>query len=184
MTQLRLEGKSVVLVVPPTQFREEEVFEPKRILEKAGASVLVASTSARTCRGMQGGVIESEAAIADVDASAYDGIVLAGGSAVPEFFWKHKPLVELVGRASEAGKLVAAISLSTVVLAKAKLLEGRKATVYFLPEAIEELEKAGATYVGDDLVVQENLIMAEGTNTVEAFSDAIVRTLAGEPLAG
>jgi len=42
-----------------------------------------------------------------------------------------------------ARKLIAAISLSTVIIAKANLLEGRAATVYFLPEAIEELKKAG-----------------------------------------
>lgn len=179
MANNRLAGKSIVLVVPPTQFREEEVFEPKRILEKEGARVLIASTSARTCRGMRDGVIESGSAIGDVDPSAHDAVILAGGSSVPEFFWTNKPLLDLVGRMSEAGKVVAAISLSTVVLARAKLLEGRRATVYYLPEAIEELAKSGASYVDEKLVVDRNLIMGEGPAVVDSFTETIVQALAG-----
>ena len=63
MADNRLDGKSVLLVVPQTQFREEEVFEPKRIFEKEGARVVVASSAVRTCRGMGEGAIESEVAI-------------------------------------------------------------------------------------------------------------------------
>ncbi len=34
MAEKQLVGKTVVLVVPHTQFREEEVFEPQRVLDK------------------------------------------------------------------------------------------------------------------------------------------------------
>ena len=179
MATKQLEGKKVLLVVPPTQFREEEVFEPQRILEKEGAQVIVGSTEIRTCRGMRQGFIESEVTIEELDANDYDALVLAGGTSVPEFFWKDKKLQEVIAGMSEAGKLVAAISLSTVVLAKANLLDGREATVYYLPEAIEELKKSGATYVDKKLVVDGNLITAEGPATVNAFAKAIVSALAG-----
>ena len=179
MADKQLDGKKVLLIVPQTQFREEEVFEPKRILEREGAQVVVGSTEVRTCRGMRDGLIESEVAVAELNVEDYDAVVLAGGTSVPDFFWKDKKLQELVSTMSEAGKLVAAISLSTVVLAKANLLEGREATVYYLPEAIEELEKSGARYVDKKLVVDGNLIMAEGPATVGSFSNAIVSALSG-----
>ena len=41
MTETTLTGKRVLLVVPVTQFREEEVFEPKQLLEDAGAEVTI-----------------------------------------------------------------------------------------------------------------------------------------------
>jgi len=179
MANNRLDGKSVLLVIPQTQFREEEVFEPKRILEKEGARVVVASTAARTCRGMKEGILESEVAIEDANGEDYQAVVLAGGSSVPALFWKDKKLQELVSGMAEAGKIVAAISLSTVVLAKASLLEGRKATVYFLPEALEELKKGGATYVKDKVIVDENIIMAEGPQESGAFAKAVATALAG-----
>lgn len=177
MAGQRLEGKSVVLVVPPTQFREEEVFEPKRLLEREGARVVVASTAVRTCRGMRDGTIESQAAISDIDPAAHDALVLAGGSSVPGLFWKDKGLVALAGQMAEAGKILAAISLSTVVLANAKLLEGRGATVYRLPAALDALREAGATFVNEKVVVDGNLIMAEGPSEADSFAEAIAAAL-------
>src|SRR5262245_48753400 len=141
---MKLDGKKVLIVVPPTQFRDEEFFEPSRILADEGATIVVASTSARTCYGMKGGTVQSGVAIADAKAEDYEALVICGGSSVPEVFWNDKKLQDLAAAMSAAGKVVAAISLSTVVLAKAKLLADQEATVYFLPAAIEELKAAGA----------------------------------------
>src|ERR1051325_527018 len=95
MADTKLSGKKVLMVIPHAQFRDEEFFEPKAILEAEGATVRVASTSARTCHGMKGGVATADLAIADAKADEYDGLVLCGGSSVPEFFWNDKKLQEL-----------------------------------------------------------------------------------------
>ena len=170
---MKLDGKAVLMVVPPTQFRDQEVFEPKKILEDEGARVVVASTAARICRGMSGGAIEAQLAIADAKADDYAALVICGGSSVPEVFWNDKKLPELAAAMAAAGKIVAAICLSTVVLAKAKLLAGREATVYFLPQAIEELKSAGAKYVKETLLIQSNIILAEGPADSQRFGQAI-----------
>src|SRR5262245_14182592 len=130
---MKLDGKKVLMVIPITQFRDEEFFEPKKILEDEGAKVVVAASAVRMCRGMKGGVAQAEIAIADAKADDYAAIVLCGGSSVPDLFWNDKKLQELVAAMAAANKVVAAICLSTVVLAKAKLLAGREATVYWLP---------------------------------------------------
>jgi protease I len=127
---------------------------------------------------MNGGSIPSEVAIADAKADQYHALVVCGGSSVPEFFWNDKKLQELVTAFSSAGKVVAAICLATVVLAKAKLLSGRNATVYFLPQAIHELKTAGANYVKEALVVDKNLILAEGPPEATRFGQAIASALA------
>lgn len=176
---MKLDGKKVLMVIPHTQFRDEEFFEPKKVLEDEGATVVVASTTVRICRGMKGGIAQAEIAVADAKADDYAAIVLCGGSSVPEFFWKDKKLQELVTAMSAAGKILAAICLATVVLAKAKLLTGREATVYFLPEAIEELKAGGATYVKETLVIHNNIILAEGPPDAQRFGQAIRTALAG-----
>jgi len=170
----------VLIVIPHTQFRDEEFFEPKKILEDEGAKVVVASGTVRMCRGMKGATAQADIAIADAKADDYAGIVLCGGSSVPEFFWNDKKLQELVAAMAAAGKVVAAICLSTVVLAKAKLLAGREATVYFLPEALEELKAAGARYVQETLLIHDNLILAEGPPDSQRFGQAIRTALAGQ----
>lgn len=179
MPFMKLDGKKVLVVIPHTQFRDEEFFEPKKILEAEGAKVIVASSTARMCRGLKGGTAQAELAIADAKADDYAGVVLCGGSSVPEFFWNDKKLQELVTAFAAAGKVVAAICLSTVVLAKAKLLAGREATVYFLPQAIEELKQAGAKYVKETLLIHNNIILAEGPPDSQRFGQAIRAALAG-----
>ena len=176
---MKLDGKKVLMVIPHTQFRDEEFFEPKKILEDEGATVVVASTSVRACRGMKGGVAQAEITIADAKAEDFAAVVLCGGTSVPEFFWKDKKLQELVTAMAAANKVVAAICLATVVLAKAKLLTGREATVYYLPEAIEELKAGGAKYVQETLLIHDNLILAEGPPDSQRFGQAIRTALAG-----
>jgi protease I len=177
---MKLDGKKVLMVIPHTQFRDEEFFEPKKILEDEGAKVVVASTSVRTCRGMKGGVVQSDLAIADAKAEEYAGLVLCGGSSVPDVFWNDKKLQELAVAMATAGKVIAAICLSTVVLAKAKLLADREATVYFLPEALEELKAAGAKYVPETLLIHNNIILAEGPPDSQRFGQAIRSALAAQ----
>ena len=179
MAEVKLTGKKVLMVIPHTQFRDEELFEPKKIFEAEGAAVTVASTTARMCHGTQGGSVQSTLAIADAKSEDFDALVICGGPSVPQFFWNDKKLGELAAAISAAGKVVAAISLSIVVLAKAKLLAGKNATVYFLPQAIQELKTGGATYVDDPLVIQENLILAEGPTESARFGQAISAALAG-----
>jgi len=173
MPDKTLTVKKILIVIPPTQYHDEEFLETRKTLTDDGATIIVASTAVRTCRGMNGAAVQSDVAIADVKIEEYDALVLCGGSSVPEFFWKDKKLIEITGQAAAAGKVVAAISLSTVVLAKAKLLAGQKATVYFLPRAIDELKEAGATYVQKTLLVSNNLIMAEGPPQAAEFAAAI-----------
>ena len=166
------------MVIPHTQFRDEEFFEPRKILEDEGAKVVVASTSVRICRGMKGGSVQAEISIAEAKAEDYAALVLCGGSSVPGFFWNDKKLQELAAAMSGNGKIVAAICLSTVALAKAKLLAGREATVYFLPEAIEELKTAGAKYVKETLLIDGNIILAEGPLDAQRFGQALRTALA------
>jgi protease I len=179
MAKGKLAGKRVLVAIPHTQFRDEEFFEPKKILESEGGTVTVASTAVRMCHGTQGGSVQSTVTIADSKAEDFDALVICGGPSVPDLFWNDKKLAELAVAFSAAGKVVAAISLSTVVLAKAKLLAGKRATVYFLPQAIQELKTAGATYVTDPLIVQEKLILAEGPTESAKFGQAISAALAG-----
>jgi protease I len=167
------------MTIPPTQFRDEEFFEPRQILESEGAEVTVASTTVRMCHGARGGSVQSTLTIADAKGEDYDALVICGGPSAPDLFWNDKKLGELAASMAAAGKVVAAISLSTVVLARAKLLAGKQATVYFLPQAIQELKAAGATYVSEPLIVQDKLILAEGPTESARFGQAISAALAG-----
>lgn len=174
-------GRRVLLMIPFTQYREEDVAETSRVLEKAGISVAIGAASARTCHGMAGGSVDAEVGLDTADPSDFDAIVLAGGSSVPSLFWKNKALIALVISMAEAGKPVAAIDLSPVVLAQAGLLQDKRAAVHYMPEAVEELKNAGARYVSEPFVIEGRVMTAEGTAAVTLLAEALRDTLTGQP---
>src|SRR5437764_15146123 len=128
---MKLDGKKILIVIPPTQFRDEEFFEPRKILQDEGATIVVASIAARACRGMKGGTAQADISIADAKADDYAGLVLCGGSSVPEFFWNDKKLQELVTAMATSGKVVAAICVAPGVRAQGKLPGRQDASRYF-----------------------------------------------------
>ena len=95
MSDAKLSGKKILMAIPPTQFRDEEFFEPKTILESQGAAITVASTTARMCHGTRGGSVHSTITIAEAKAEDFDALVICGGPGAPEFFWNDKKLAEL-----------------------------------------------------------------------------------------
>jgi protease I len=74
---------------------------------------------------------------------------------------------------------VAAICLAGAVLARSGVLRGRRATVYPLPRAVLELKKAGATYVGEPVVVDGPVITASGPEAAAEFGAALITHLVG-----
>jgi protease I len=162
-----------LIILHKTHYRHQFFFSPKNIIEDDAAKFGGATTAVRACHGMKDGTVMPDLAIGDARADEYDALVICGGSSVPEFLWNDKKLQELASAMAAAGKVVAAICLSTIVLAKAKLLTDRDATVYFLPQAIQELKAAGARYVSQGLIVHDKLILAEGPAESQKFGQAI-----------
>jgi protease I len=113
---MKLSGKKVLMIVPHSQFRDEEFFEPKKILESEGAAITVGSSSVRTCQGVLAGTVQSTVTIADAKAEDFDALVICGGPSVPDFFWNDKKLVELVTSVAAAGKVTPCRQASDRVL--------------------------------------------------------------------
>ena len=72
---------------------------------------------------------------------------------------------------AEAGKVVAAICIAPVILARAGLLKGKRATVF--PDGIPELEKAGAVYTAQSVERDGRIITGNGPEAAEAFGREI-----------
>src|SRR5690349_20830145 len=118
----------VLFVVPPTQFRDEELFDPKAELEQAGHEVGIASSTLGTCTGMNGGSTEATETLTSSHPEEWDAVVFVGGTGVRAFF-SDKNATRLAKAFYGAGKLTTAISSAPVILANAGLLDGRRATV-------------------------------------------------------
>ncbi|MDV2480452.1 DJ-1/PfpI/YhbO family deglycase/protease [Methanoculleus sp. Wushi-C6] len=167
----------LLLAIAPERFRDEELEVPKRAFEEAGIGVEIVSTTAGTCTGMLGGTAEAAMTFDDVDPGEYAGIVVVGGSGSEEHLWGCERLVALVREFFKQGKVVAAICLAPVVLARAGILAGRQATVYSSPAAMEEMKKAGANILPIPVVADLQVVTANGPAAAAGFAETIITKL-------
>jgi protease I len=167
----------VLYVIAPERFRDEELIEPRRLLEQRGVAVTVASTHPGTATGMLGARVAVGCTVRRADAAEYDALAIAGGAGSPTHLWDDAPLQALVRAFCGAGKPVGAICLSGAVLARAGVIGGRRATVYPLARAILELKRAGANYQADPVVVDGNIVTASGPEAAAAFGTALIAQL-------
>lgn len=172
-----MEGKNILMVIAPQNFRDEEFLEPKKIFEDAGAEVVVASPSLSVATGMLGAKVTPNITISEVNIDEYDAIVVVGGVGSKQYLWENEELRGLVKKASDQDKIVSAICLSPAILARARLLEGKNATVFPSGDAIEELNKGGAVYISRDVVVSGNIVTANGPDAAREFGNKVVEKL-------
>ena len=173
-----LEGKSVLMIIARQRFREEELAEPRAVLEGAGAELTIASSAIGDCVGMPGGMrVRAEATIDKVDPAGYDAVVFVGGPGASEYFdspTAHRIAVE----AHEAGKLVCAICIAPATLANAGLLDGKKATCFLSVE--KTLVRGGASYTGAKVTQDGRVITADGPQSATQFGETIRDALAAQ----
>jgi protease I len=94
----------------------------------------------------------------EIDATAYDALVVPGGRA-PEYLRLNDRVLEITRHFAEADKPIAAICHGLQILAAAGVVEGRRCTAY--PACGPEVELAGGTYEevpASEAVVDGNLV--------------------------
>ncbi len=160
------------MVVAPERFRDEELFVTREVLERAGHSTVVASTRAGQCPGSRGGGVE---AVDLADVARFDALVLVGGGGTRLLFDDAR-VHEMVHSAVRDERVVAAICLAPVILARAGVLVGKRATVAGTFAA--ELEQCGATYTGPGVTVDGLVVTANAPKASRAFGEAIAQLLA------
>lgn len=137
----------------------------------------VASTRPGTAVGMLGAKVAVDCTVQQVEPASYDALAIAGGAGSPAHLWDSEPVLGLVKEFHRAGKPVAAICLSGAVLARAGVLQGRRATVFPTERAILELKRGGATYVDEPVVEDGNILTASGPEAATAFGAALITHL-------
>jgi len=172
--------KKVLIVIAPVKFRDEELSEPIKYLEKAGIGYDIVSTQTGLAIGMLGGKVLIEKTVQDVSISGitpYVGILIVGGGGSPDHLWSNKPLLALVKEFDAAEKVVSAICLSSVVLAQAGVLKGKQATVWNDDAAIAQLREGGAVYKPEPIVSEGRVITANGPPAAAGFGEKVAKAV-------
>ena len=169
-----LNGKKVLMVVAPRGFRDEEYFEPKKILSDAGAQVVTASLTKGDLYGMLGAKITADILLQEARAADYDAVVFIGGAGA-QVYWNNPIAHKLATDAFSAGKITAAICVAPVTLAQAGITKGKRVTCF--PSAKADVAAQGAQCTDMRVEVDGNLITASGPEASQEFGQALLNAL-------
>jgi len=167
-------AKRVVMVIAERDFRDEELLQPKAVLEKAGVKVDIASSNTRSAKGVLGASVIPDKLVSDINVSDYDAVIFIGGPGCRQY-WNDAVALAILKEAAASGKIVGGICSAAATLALAGILEGKNATV-FSGEA-RVLRDNGANYTAKPVEVDGNIITADGPASATAFGKKILEKL-------
>jgi protein deglycase len=164
---------SKVAVILADGFEEVEAIAIIDVLRRADIDTVIAGlhdghiTSARKVKIIPDTVIDT------VQADDFDMIVLPGGQPGADNMNADARVIALIKSFAQKGKLTGAICAAPIVLGKAGVLAGKRATSY--PSYKDKL--GGATYEEKAVVEDGNVLTSRGAGTALAFGLAIVARL-------
>ena len=167
----------VLIAIAPEKFRDEELAEPLAALQKAGIAFDIASTRRGACTGMLGARTTATISFEELDPEQYDGLVIVGGAGSQVHLWNDEVLVHLVKYYQKWGKLTAAICLAPVVLARAGVLKGKRATYFESSASDFEMKRGGAVIIKSPVVTDGRIVTANGPLAAKEFGEAVVKNL-------
>jgi len=168
------EMKKAVFIIAEDGFRDEEFFQPKEVLEKGGLEVKVASTTKGYAQGVLGAKVKPDILIQDIKVEDFDAVIFVGGAGASRY-WDDPVAQKIVQQAVAQNKVLAAICIAPVTLARAGVLKGKRATVWHSEAG--QLKAAGADYTGSAVEKDGNIITAAGPIAATAFGEEIVKAL-------
>ena len=176
MTQ-NLKGLKVLFLVAPKGFQDEELEKPRKILEAAGAEVVVASSSTGSVSS-QGGASLEAISIVEARPTDFAGAVVVGGVGAVDL-WENGIAHKFFRMAAHDGKPIGALSLGVGLLAKAGLLEGKAATIWVTSDGLRALKEGGARYEKKPVVIAAGIVTADGPASAESFASIFAELLDG-----
>ena len=170
---MSLADKNILMIVSPENFKDEEYFIPKQVLENSKANIQTASLR-ETAASVDGKIIKTDLLLDEANANNYNAIIFIGGPGATVYF-DNTDALNLIKNAILGNKLVAAICIAPSILANSGILKNKKATCF--PSEKDNLVKKGAIYTGKPVEIDGKIITANGPLASREFGNAIVKAL-------
>jgi protease I len=126
---------------------------------------------------MFGATADPHTTIDKVNIDDFDAVIFVGGSG-SEIYFENPRALQIAKEAYSKNKVVTAICIAPSILANARLLEGRQATVWAGDKKyVNILQSNGASYTGEPVVEDGRIITANGPEAARQFGATIVKKL-------
>lgn len=168
------------LVLFAEGFEEIEAVTVVDVLRRGGVEVVTASIAdSREVAGAHGITMRADAILSDVAGAEFDTLVLPGGGPGTENLRNSQPVIDLLHRQKDAGRLICAICAAPTVLVEADVLDpDQHVTCY--PTCSVDLDRSCANV---PVVVDRDVITGQAPGSAMLFALVIVKTLMGEKAA-
>src|SRR3954447_7296811 len=174
-----LKGKKIAFLAAEG-VEQVELTEPWKAVEQAGGSPELISVDDGEVQAFnhldKADTFKVDKVAKDADASDYDGLVLPGGVANPDFLRTDEDAVRFVRGFFEQAKPVGVICHGPWTLVEADVVKGRTLTSW--PSLRTDLRNAGANWVDEEVVVDEGLVSSRKPDDLPAFCAKIVEEFA------
>jgi protease I len=175
----KLDGKRIAFLATDG-VEQVELTEPLEAVRDEGAEVDVISLKKGEFQGFEhldkGQTFTADKAVKDASADDYDGLVLPGGVANPDFLRSDEDAVRFVRSFVEAKKPVGAICHGPWTLVEADVIKGRTLTSW--PSLQTDIRNAGATWVDEEVHVDQGLVTSRKPDDLPAFNAKVIEEVA------
>jgi protease I len=170
-----LRGHRILLLVGEV-YEDLELWYPRLRMAEAGAEVLVAGPEGRQKYfGKHGYPCVSDAAISEISAGAFNGLIVPGGF-MPDQLRRDARLLELVRAFNTGGKLIAAICHGGWIPISAGVYRGVRVTGSLGIK--DDLINAGAIWEDSPVVVDRHFVSSRKPDDLPDFCRGILSVLA------
>ena len=157
-------------------FEDSELEVPlQRVKEEGHEPVIVGVEAGTKLEGKKGTTVVTDVGIGDVSPEDFAGLVIPGGYS-PDKIRTNKEMVDFTRSIFEAAKPVAAICHAGWMLAEAGIAAGKTLTSYGSIKT--DLINAGANWIDQEVVEDQNLITSRTPDDLDAFTKALLAQLA------
>lgn len=168
-----------ILIVATNGFEQSELMEPKRLLEEAGATTVVASLEEGKIKGWKDGnwgeSVAVDMLVDNVAVGDYAALLLPGGQMNPDILRMNHDVIRLVREFDKANKPIAAICHAPWLLIEAGVVDGKTVTGW--PSVRTDLSNAGGKVVDQQVAVDGNIITSRNPDDIPAFTKALKEAL-------
>ncbi len=172
--QSPLTGQRILMFVEDI-YEDLELWYPKLRMVEAGAQVVVAGPEAGvTYAGKNGYPCQSDAALSDMSADAFDGLIVPGGF-MPDKLRRDPQVLKLVRDFDAAGKLIAAICHGGWIPISAGVYRGVRVTGS--PGIKDDLINAGAIWEDAPVVIDRHFVSSRKPDDLPDFCRGILQVV-------
>lgn len=166
------------VLVPLAQGCEElEAITIIDLLRRAGIEVVTAGLDDNPVTASRGVKLIPDTSIQQVENDDFDMLVLPGGQPGSDHLSDNEQIIKIIQRLAAENRFISAICAAPRVLARAGVLDGKRATCY--PGSLDSFELSSTDITNESVVIDGKIVTSRGPGTAMDFALTLIEQLVG-----